>query len=633
MRTRRLGATLLVALTGIAAIACLSAPDVAEDRTVGKLARLGIAQLLADRREDEASRQILALAGQQVDEWTVAWAQREFAHLAVLNGTVEERRREWRARYEATPGDPFCLGLMAQLLFASEQPEAAIEIIGAHVARERNAESAWRLAAATYECFGTYDRALEVFAELLRIAPHSPEYLAAPDGWMAVVENRQAAWHAVGAKLAAGGANPFLHSLAGDYARELRDYPSAVRHYRDAVAKDGGAYAKLRLAEALKAVAEWDQAAALHRQVATADDVPISASHRSRSEATRRLGELEAGAKADYVNGVWIRLGKRIVGNGLELVERQDSVTAVEDVGGRECRRTDGVRGGYFLRFRVNDRFLFEASQPVVLEFHYFDEASGQGKCTVSYDSTDPTGSWMPVRNGRDKEPACFYRQNSRQWKTATFRLPDARFGNRLDDYTDFRIRSFGDNRTGGDLCVSEVRLRLEGEVEARQEARPPARTREVPIADLPNVKLSPYNVQDCRAEPVTVGGEPCLRFDYYLPHLPVGDYAWTELVVDQPLAAPPRSVGVRMDPRGSLCEAALRVVDATGETFQMKITYQMHGYGWTVASRPLTFLGASWGGNADSKIDYPATLHSLLIDTSRRGRDSVLLKDLVIQE
>jgi hypothetical protein len=170
--------------------------------------------------------------------------------------------------------------------------------------------------------------------------------------------------------------------------------------------------------------------------------------------------------------------------------------------------------------------------------------------------------------------------------------------------------------------------------------------TREIALADLATLKLAPYNVEDCRLSVVAAVGQDtiqnrkskianpkCLRLDYYFPQKPTGDYAWTELIVDQPLPTPPRAVGIRLDARGSLCEAAFRVVDATGETFQMKLTYQMRSYGWTLVSRPLTFLGASWGGNADAKIDYPARLHSLLIDTSRRGRDSVLLKDIVIEE
>lgn len=593
-----------------------------------------IVELIAGHHERQAATQLLALLDHPAEEWTLAWAQREYAHLASLAGEVPERLNTWRRRYRMNPGDPVAVGMVAELLHASERTGEAVQSVSGFVDRSGRSERSLRLAAATYECFGAYAQALEVYAELLQFAPHNRAYLGAPDGWMAVIRDRRAAWNHVRERLAQDDSNPFLHTLAGDYARELRDYAAAAKHYRDAVNRGGGVYARLRLAEALKALRKWNEAASLYRRVAAAPDVFIDASHRSRPEAQRRLRELEQGAAAHYGDHVSAHLGETVTGSGLELVERSDSVTVPATLGGRDCRRTDSSRGGYFFRFRVNDRFLFEVDRPVVLEFDYFDKASGKGKCTVSYDSTDPTGSWMPVRNGRDKEPACFYRRNTNRWKTAVFHLPDARFGNRLEDYTDFRIRSFGDNFTGGDLYIGDVRLRLEKTPPspARHPAGP-VRVRTISLADLPAVPVKPYHMDDCRLDRITKNGERCLRLAYDLPRQPVGDYAWCELIVDQPLPAPPRRVGIRMDPRGSLCEASFRIRDRDGEFFQMKLTYQMRGYGWTVVSRPLDFLGASWGRSINSRIDYPARIASLLIDTSRCGRDVVLLKDLLIEE
>jgi hypothetical protein len=66
----------------------------------------------------------------------------------------------------------------------------------------------------------------------------------------------------------------------------------------------------------------------------------------------------------------------------------------------------------------------------------------------------------------------------------------------------------------------------------------------------------------------------------------------------------------------GGIQPVRFRMKDSTGEIFQVNVGYT--GYGWTRLNLSLKDIEnnfVSWGGNADKKVDFPATLDSIIIE------------------
>ena len=121
---------------------------------------------------------------------------------------------------------------------------------------------------------------------------------------------------------------------------------------------------------------------------------------------------------------------------------------------GRECIRLnkDNSKTTSVL-FDIDDNIVFEPEEnKIAIQVDYFDE--GKGSFTITYDGTEKT----------ETDGEIVWLTNSRQWKTHTFYLHDARFTNRLNvsgGQWDFRIgeqsRSMG--VTTEDVILGAIRV------------------------------------------------------------------------------------------------------------------------------------------------------------------------------
>ena len=102
-----------------------------------------------------------------------------------------------------------------------------------------------------------------------------------------------------------------------------------------------------------------------------------------------------------------------------------------------------------YLYFRVADPFIFNGTTPVEIAVEYLDDAGGAFE--LQYDSSDREAPHL----GAYKPAAMTDGGGDGKWKTGTWLLPDARFGNRQNGLADFRLRA-----TGIDLTVRKVTIR-----------------------------------------------------------------------------------------------------------------------------------------------------------------------------
>lgn len=109
-----------------------------------------------------------------------------------------------------------------------------------------------------------------------------------------------------------------------------------------------------------------------------------------------------------------------------------------------EARRTDVASGSRCLCFGVEDRFLKGGRTPVQIKVTWWDDAAG--KWWVEYDAAGGD----PYKKTRVVE-----KKGDGAWKTETFEVPDAGFGNRQKGGMDFRIHNGG----ASDLTVRFVRV------------------------------------------------------------------------------------------------------------------------------------------------------------------------------
>jgi len=109
-----------------------------------------------------------------------------------------------------------------------------------------------------------------------------------------------------------------------------------------------------------------------------------------------------------------------------------------------EAIRTDHQNQSNYIYFNVDDRFLKNQSTDVEIKVTYLDE--NNATWGIEYDAL----------NGNPyKKTSQVVNQNSGKWKTTTFRISDAAFGNRQNGNMDFRIYNGGSQ----DLTVRFVRV------------------------------------------------------------------------------------------------------------------------------------------------------------------------------
>lgn len=135
--------------------------------------------------------------------------------------------------------------------------------------------------------------------------------------------------------------------------------------------------------------------------------------------------------------------------DGARAVYFADGPFDTADVSGRRAWRVPAHQPGYYLYFEVDDRFHHRERVPVEIRLVYLD--SGGGRFCLQYDSFDPQGS----HDGIYKEAQWVERGDSGEWKTAVWKLHDARFGDLQNGDCDFRIFA-----AGAELVIAELEVK-----------------------------------------------------------------------------------------------------------------------------------------------------------------------------
>ena len=132
-----------------------------------------------------------------------------------------------------------------------------------------------------------------------------------------------------------------------------------------------------------------------------------------------------------------IDLGPTNFEEGLFLVEPADGTSSPRSIVGREARENADPGSDFFFYFNVNDVFHFQGGHAATaVTIDYFD--SGTGSLTLHYDASD---------GARYKNGGTVILADSGLWKSHTFHIGDAWFGNRQNGGADFRIFGGAGNR------------------------------------------------------------------------------------------------------------------------------------------------------------------------------------------
>jgi hypothetical protein len=126
---------------------------------------------------------------------------------------------------------------------------------------------------------------------------------------------------------------------------------------------------------------------------------------------------------------------------GLRLRDNGDGNTTPVTVGGRSGRST--TDGSPYEYFDVDNTIVPGGHYTATVTIDYYDH--GTGNWSLQYDSTDGAYKQTPpvAKTGTDT------------WKTATFTVDDAAFGNRENAGSDFRLANGGDTGTIGRIHVT----------------------------------------------------------------------------------------------------------------------------------------------------------------------------------
>jgi hypothetical protein len=141
---------------------------------------------------------------------------------------------------------------------------------------------------------------------------------------------------------------------------------------------------------------------------------------------------------ANTLSEVWIDLGTIDMQNRLDHLQPSDGETVPDSINIRSCRRNLDLEGpdpDSRFYFSVDDEFAFEGSEPEVhITIEYFD--LGTGVLTLRYDSSYQA----PFPNDVYKNGGSVVLADSGAWKTHTFHVTDAYFGNRQSEGADLLI-------------------------------------------------------------------------------------------------------------------------------------------------------------------------------------------------
>ncbi|WP_345349420.1 GH92 family glycosyl hydrolase [Actinoallomurus liliacearum] len=126
---------------------------------------------------------------------------------------------------------------------------------------------------------------------------------------------------------------------------------------------------------------------------------------------------------------------------GLRLRDNGDGHTTPVTVGGRSGRST--TDGSPYEYFDVDNTIVPGGHYTATVTIDYYDH--GTGNWSLQYDSTD----------GAYKQSPSIAKTGTDTWKTATFTVDDAAFGNRENAGSDFRLANGGDVGTIGRVHVT----------------------------------------------------------------------------------------------------------------------------------------------------------------------------------
>lgn len=131
-----------------------------------------------------------------------------------------------------------------------------------------------------------------------------------------------------------------------------------------------------------------------------------------------------------------VQLGPTNDVRGLTQFEFADGATRPAEAGGSPCRETaPTVHAGRYVYFQIDDSFKWTDDMLVDVEVEYFD--AGTGTFRLEYDGPDPNA---PFNGAYTASRTQVTLGQSGQWKTAKFRLLEARFLNSQNGGADFRI-------------------------------------------------------------------------------------------------------------------------------------------------------------------------------------------------
>lgn len=155
------------------------------------------------------------------------------------------------------------------------------------------------------------------------------------------------------------------------------------------------------------------------------------------------------------VKSVEVTLAATNQAHGLIQFEQADGVTSPTEAGDEPCRETvrTAYSGRYFY-FRLDDSFKWADRMLVDAEVGYFDE--GSGRFRIEYDGSDTNA---PFNGAYTASRTAATLGNTRQWKTAKFRLLEARFLNSQNGGADFRIAVQADRLRVRRVAVTRLGL------------------------------------------------------------------------------------------------------------------------------------------------------------------------------
>jgi predicted alpha-1,2-mannosidase len=165
-------------------------------------------------------------------------------------------------------------------------------------------------------------------------------------------------------------------------------------------------------------------------------DIPVSFS--AGSQALPSAGPSLAVIGNGDTATVCTTLGSSNTDNGLSQAEGGDGTTTPVTVGGMSGRQTvQEVPNDLNMYFLADPRIAYNGAYTVTFTITYYD--TGTNGWTLQYDSTNPNGG--PVQ-GAYTNGLTVTNQNTNTWKTVTATVSDARFAERENNSSDFRIAS-----------------------------------------------------------------------------------------------------------------------------------------------------------------------------------------------